>query len=331
MQQWLSNPAANFGWIITGNEARGDTAKEFDTREDRTASGRPVLAVVFTPPAPPDLAIAKSHVGDFRQGDPADTYTLNVSNIGSGPTAGAVTVTDPLPAGLSPTAADNGSINGWTVTNDGQTITATRGDVLAAGSSYPPVTLTVSVAKDAPASLVNTATVAGGNENNTGNDSSSDPTTIIQVADLTISKTHAGNFKQGDSGDAYTLTVNNIGAGPTSGSVAIMDTLPNGLSPTAADNGIINGWSVTASGQAITATRSDALSPGSSYPALPLTVSVAGDAPAGVVNTASVAGGGELNTANDSASDPTTIIQVADLTIRKTHIMRLTQTPPLPL
>src|SRR5438876_4822820 len=41
VQQWLSNPTTNFGWIITGNEARGDTAKEFDTREDRTASGRP--------------------------------------------------------------------------------------------------------------------------------------------------------------------------------------------------------------------------------------------------------------------------------------------------
>ena len=57
----------------------------------------------------------------------------------------------------------------------------------------------------------------------------------------------------------------------------------------------------------MTATRSDALAAGASYPALTLTVSVASNAPASVTNTATVSGGGEINTANDTASDPTTI------------------------
>ena len=35
-----------------------------------------------------------------------------------------MTVTDTLPAGLSPTAADSGTINGWSVTTSGQTVTA---------------------------------------------------------------------------------------------------------------------------------------------------------------------------------------------------------------
>jgi hypothetical protein len=188
-QQWLSNPAMNFGWIVTGNEASGNTSKEFDTKENATASSRPVLTVDFTAPSPPDLTIAKSHAGNFRQGDPADTYMLNVSNIGSGPTTGTVTVTDTLPTGLAPTAADNGILNGWTITTNGQTITATRGDVLAAGSSYPAFTLTVSVANNAPASIINTATVAGGGEVNTANDSASDPTTITPVSLGVISGT----------------------------------------------------------------------------------------------------------------------------------------------
>jgi hypothetical protein len=40
---------------------------------------------------------------------------------------------------------------------------------------------------------------------------------------------------------------------------------------------------------------------------LTLTVNVAANAPASVTNTATVSGGGEINTANDTANDPTTI------------------------
>src|SRR6202011_3135456 len=96
---------------------------------------------------------------------------------------------------------------------------------------------------NAPASVTNTATVAGGGEVNTANDSASDATTITQVADLTISKSHTGNFHPGDSGDTYTITVSNVGAVPTDGStVTVTDKLPTGLAPTGADNGTINGW-----------------------------------------------------------------------------------------
>src|SRR6266851_7002350 len=53
VQQWLNSPVTNFGWIVTGNEASGDTSKEFDTKENTTATARPVLTVNFTPPSPP--------------------------------------------------------------------------------------------------------------------------------------------------------------------------------------------------------------------------------------------------------------------------------------
>src|SRR4029077_7135596 len=125
-----------------------------------------------------------------------------------------------------PTAANTGIVNGWTVATSGQTITATRADVLGASSSYPPLIVTVSVANNAPGSVTNTATVAGGGELNSANDSASDPTTITAVADLTISKSHTGNFRQGDAADTYTLTVSNAGAGPTTGAVTVTDTLP---------------------------------------------------------------------------------------------------------
>ena len=202
-----------------------------------------------------------------------------------------------MPAGLTATAISG---TGWTCTLG--TLTCTRSDALAASASYPAITLTVNVAGNAPASVTNTATVSGGGEVNTANDTASDPTTInAGAADLTISKSHTGNFSQGQTGATYTITVSNNGSGATSGTVTVSDTLPAGLTATAISG---TGWSC---GTLTSCTRSDALLPGASYPAITLTVSVAGNAPASVTNTVTVSGGGEINTANNTASDPTTV------------------------
>jgi uncharacterized repeat protein (TIGR01451 family) len=175
---------------------------------------------------------------------------------------------------------------------------------LNGGASYPALTVTVSIAANAAASVTNTATVAGGGEINTGNDSAGDVTAITQVADLTISKSHSGTFNRGDTSDAYTITVANVGAGPTSGLVTVTDTLPAGLTPTAASG---TGWTTSISGSTVTASRTSALAAGASYPALTITVSVASNAASSVTNIATVSGGGEINTSNDSASDVTSI------------------------
>jgi uncharacterized protein (TIGR03437 family) len=91
--------------------------------------------------AVPDLTIGKTHTGNFRQGDTADTYTLTVANAGQGPTTGAVTVSDTLPAGLTATAISG---TGWSCVL--ATLTCTRSDALAAGASYPDTVVTVNVA-----------------------------------------------------------------------------------------------------------------------------------------------------------------------------------------
>lgn len=126
-----------------------------------------------------DLVVDMSHAGDFTRGDADVTYTVTVSNTGTAATSGTVTVTDLLPTGLTPSAANTGVVNGWNLSFEGQTISATRSDPLGVSASYPPLVLTVDVANDAPASLVNTATVAGGGEVNTANNTDDDPTTIL--------------------------------------------------------------------------------------------------------------------------------------------------------
>ena len=115
-----------------------------------------------------------------------------------------MTLVDTLPGGLTATAITG---TGWSCTL--ATRTCTRSDALAAGTSYPPVTMTVTVASNAAATVTNQATVSGGGQTNTTNDTASDPTTITQLPEMTVTKTHVGNFTPGQVGATYTLTVGN--------------------------------------------------------------------------------------------------------------------------
>ncbi|MDH5234654.1 MAG: DUF11 domain-containing protein, partial [Gemmatimonadota bacterium] len=145
--------------------------------------------------------------------------------------------------------------------------------------------------------------------------------TVLAV-DLVISKSHSGNFTQGQTGATYSLVVSDSGNLTTSGTVTVTDTLPTGLTPVSAAG---TGWTCPApSGQVITCTRASALASGGSYPAITVTVNVLGTAPASVTNRAWVSGGGEPAgnpdlTANNSAADVTTINGQVDLLIAKSH------------
>jgi len=48
VQFWVQHPAANFGWLVLGNEAE-PSAKRFDSRESLDPDKRPRLVVHFTP------------------------------------------------------------------------------------------------------------------------------------------------------------------------------------------------------------------------------------------------------------------------------------------
>jgi uncharacterized repeat protein (TIGR01451 family) len=179
VQQWVDHPATNFGWILTGDEATKGNAKQFDTRENSTPPNRPVLVIDFSPGGStpvPDLTIRQAPIGTFSAGG-TGTYAITVTNAGTAATAGEVTVRDVLPAGL--TYAGPASINGWTISINQQTITATRANPLAAHASYPALVLTVKIASDVPTRVTNTATVAGGGELNTSNDVATILTAIV--------------------------------------------------------------------------------------------------------------------------------------------------------
>src|SRR5205823_12234683 len=108
----------------------------------------------------PNLSITKSHSGDFTTGQPG-AYNITVGNTESAATSGTVTLTDFLPQGLTAISLSN---SGWNCTALPTTnLTCTRPDSLAPGSSYPVLTMTVSVG-NCTSMETNTATVTGGGD-----------------------------------------------------------------------------------------------------------------------------------------------------------------------
>ena len=142
-----------------------------------------VAAAVLAPAAPAaataDLTISASHDREplLKTVGPNTTVyagklTLRVANEGDEPSDGSeVTVTDTLPAGLTALVNNPGfdagpvaaSGDGWTCSGT-TTSTCRRSDVLAAGSAYPPITITVRVTNTAAAHLTNSPTVTGGGD-----------------------------------------------------------------------------------------------------------------------------------------------------------------------
>ncbi len=183
----------------------------------------------------PDMTITKSHSPvNFVQGS-TGTYTLTATNSSVGTSASttaAVTVTDTLPTGITPTSATG---TGWgpganACSIAGQTVTCSRLNVLAPNTSYPPITIAVSIALTAPATVTNTAVVAGGGETNTANDTATDVANVLPVVDADMAITKSGSPNPVLQGNTLTYTLGVTNNGPaTALNVKVTDTLPTSL------------------------------------------------------------------------------------------------------
>jgi len=192
-----ANTEAALGPIIDQARALGYCFGKLDRRGNVVASRQvstgssipplahpvPYLPLVRagTPPdpwtlVPQPLEISATHTpATFTRGETGDTLTLTASNVSDEPTDGStITVRDAIPSGLTATDASG---PGWTCSGTG-TRTCTRTDLLAAHSSYPPITVTVNVSDSAPATITNSPTVTG-HGGNVWVDSTSD---AIEVA-----------------------------------------------------------------------------------------------------------------------------------------------------
>jgi uncharacterized repeat protein (TIGR01451 family) len=175
--------------------------------------------------------------------------------------------------------------------------------------------------------VTNTASVEpapNGADPTPGNNSASDTDTVLSPQ-LTLAKTHAGNFTVGSNG-VYTLQLSNTSTAangaPTSGTVTVTDTLPNGLSFV---SGTGTGWTCSAAGQDVTCTSTTPIPVGANAAPITLTVAVGTAATGSVTNTARAGGGNDPGcpvapgtpAARCSASDPTTVGGASDLSLSK--------------
>ena len=158
---------------------------------DNTTQGSDTSTVLTpTPPTAgaPDLAIVKvaSKTG-VTAGDLL-TYTLTVSNVGTGATTGAVTVTDTVPSGLS-----LGGVNGgadWTCGTSGQTVTCTYNNgAIAPGQTVGTITINTTVLAAAVGTLTNTGVVSTAGDTNPTNDTSTVKTPVTAVLGEKIPQT----------------------------------------------------------------------------------------------------------------------------------------------
>jgi CSLREA domain-containing protein len=184
-----------------------------------------------------DLTIAKTHIGNFRQGQSGAQYTITVTNSGSAPTTGQVTVTDTPPAGLTATAI--GGTN-WSCTQPAGPCT-TNG-ALAPSASYSPITLTVTVAANASSTVTNNVAVSGGGEANIGNNAAADPTTVLAlppgVCTVEVAGTGSHTSIQAAINDGSCATID-VGAGTYTENLLIERSLTiNGAGPRSSDTTI---------------------------------------------------------------------------------------------
>jgi uncharacterized repeat protein (TIGR01451 family)/fimbrial isopeptide formation D2 family protein len=200
-----------------------NTATKTQTELDTNPANDTASAAVSSTPVA-DLAITKTHApASFVRGS-TGTFTLTVSNGGTAATAGLVTVSDTIQAGLTPTAAAG---TGWSCSVAAPLVTCTRSDALGVGGTWPPIGVTVSVSQAAPATVPNVATVGGGGDITPGNDTANDAVPIVSSADLGIVKTGPANAIPGTN-VVYTLVVTN--AGPSDASaVVVSDPTPANL------------------------------------------------------------------------------------------------------
>lgn len=281
---------------VTDNE--GSAADSDETTRTITVVNRP-----------PDLTLAKSHLTDLRVGIEG-TYRLTVANKNaavSGPTTGAVTITDTLPAGL---AYRGFTGSGWACTSAGQTVTCSNlfAIPLATGTSSS-VDLKVMPSPAAYPAVTNTATASTPGEAQPSDNTASDTATVAG-ADLRLAKSHVGGAFQVGQVRQYNLDVTNRGTGMSLGPITVVDTLPAGLT---FDSFAGSGWGCTAAGQTVTCTRNTGIAVDETAQ-LRLRVLVGG-APRTVTNTATVSNALDVDTTNNDASDQTPIFQTPDLAL----------------
>lgn len=294
-----ANASCTISLNVTGIAAgvqNNTTGPISSTESGAGATSNTASITVIGPPS-----IAKAFGAASINLNGTTTLSFTITNPNATVALTGVGFGDTLPAGLTVANPNGltGSCGSGTITTgtvSGFSVVNLSGGTIAAGGSC---TFSVNVMGTSGGHKVNTTGTVTSSNAGSGNQATA--TIDVNAPDLAITKTHSGTFTRGQTGAVWTITVSNVGFGPTVGTVSVVDTLPavaNPPVPTAISG---TGWTCTLA--TLTCTRADALSSGSSYPAITLTVNIPKNIQNNFTNTATVSGGGDVNPTNNTATD----------------------------
>jgi uncharacterized repeat protein (TIGR01451 family)/fimbrial isopeptide formation D2 family protein len=205
--------------VVNTATASADNAPDASGAATTSTTPLTELSIDKTDDAPADLAAGQS----FH-------YTIAVGNTGpSDIVRGDTTVvTDTLPVGETFVGAAG---TGWTVTQDGRSLTFTSTSGVVVGAAFPTITISVVVDADTAAgTLVNEATVTSSAAAHSASDT--DPVDVVTRAALTIDKALApGSSTVAGTDATFTVTVANDGPSDAR-TVALTDLAPAGMTIT---------------------------------------------------------------------------------------------------
>lgn len=244
----------------------------------------------------PDLRLEKTFNNPYCDSDLTGTYTLQVTNDGSGPTIDITTIADVLPDQVGFVEADGAGWNCTVSVGLQQIVTCTHAAVIDANASTQ-VALSVAFGEILETGVENTATVATAGDNDEANNQAPvtcTPTPVL-LPDLRLQKTRVDPFVNGQTGH-YIFNITNDGKVSTSGTITLTDQLPAGLTYKSASG---QHWNCDA-GPPVTCTRT---TPIAVEETTMVWLAVAIDTPFCATNMAMVSTPMDDNHANDTATN----------------------------
>jgi uncharacterized repeat protein (TIGR01451 family) len=292
----LSSPSA--GTITNQATVVGDDLSDPASSNNSTSESTEVKSGA-------DMSITQSDSADPVAIGDTVTYRLTARNNGT-LDASNVTVTDNLPSAVTYQSATSSK---GSCSEASGTITCSLGNV-ANGASE---TVDITVTADSIGTVTNSATVQADEfDGRSANNSVSETTTVVGIADLSISKADSPDPIYAGQTLTYVLTAHNNGPSDAP-SVEVTDKLPSSVAYQSASSS--QGSCSQASGTVTC--NLGALAIGASAT---IQVNVSAQSSGTVTNTATISGTTSVdrNSANDSATASTTVSPAADLAITQT-------------
>ncbi len=269
----------------------------------------------------PQLTAGKSVVGTLIAGQTGATadghYLVTVQNTGTAPTSGAITIADTLPAGVSAVSAASaaGTVSCGTLPASGTvTCTLTPATPIVVGATAT-VRINVAIAAGTSGSATNTVAVAGGGDPDplptcpsAGNAQCAQATSTI-AAPPSVAKVFSPTTIVPGGSSTLTITLTNPNAAAATLAANLVDSLPAGLTLTAAPTTTCTGTvSGTVGGSTITL-GSGASIPGGMPGSCTITASVTGSSPGSYLN--SIPAGALVTNLGNSAAAATATLTIA--------------------